>query len=175
VTEDLSAKSTTRRNALKLGAAAALAAAGTAALGGTKGHAAGSGMTVDIFNPPSRVANTIGAAKLASGHEVVLGTFPAGGGFFSDSYYGMIGNLTAAKWLGTGWLSIRPNGDAFSFPSVVLHYSGTGQYWCNMFIVRFGPPPPLATTASDGKIIIRCGGGATNFVIDLIGFLGPDQ
>ena len=174
--EVLSGKSTTRRSALKLGAAAALAVGGIAALGGaTKTRAAGSGFTVDIFNPPSRVANTIGGAKLANRHEVVLGPFPAGGGFFSDSYFGMIGNLTAATWVGPGWLSIRPNGATFSYPSVVLHYSGTGQYWTNLFIVRFGPPPALATTASDGKIIVRCGGGATNFVIDLIGFLGPDQ
>jgi hypothetical protein len=37
-----------------------------------------------------------------------------------------------------------------------------------MFFVRFGPPS--LATASDGKIIVRCGGYATNFIIDLIGF-----
>jgi hypothetical protein len=29
--------------------------------------------------------------------------------------------------------------------------------------------------ASDGKIIVRCATNATNFIVDLIGFLGPDQ
>jgi hypothetical protein len=173
LTEALNGKSTTRRNALKLGAAAALAAAGTAALGATRTKAAGSGFTLDIFNPATRVVNTVGGAKLTAGHDVVLGTFPAGGGFFSDSYYGMIGNLTAGHWLAPGWLSIRPNGAAFSNATLVVNYSGTGAFWSNLFIVRFGPP--VAALASDGKIIIRCGGGATNYIIDLIGFLGPDQ
>jgi len=175
VTEELSEKSTTRRNALKLGAAAALAAAGTAALGATKTRAAGSGFTVDIFNPATRVANTVGLAKLAAGHEVTLGTFPAGGGFSSDSYYGIIGNLTAARWTGSGYLSIRPTGAAFTPATIVVNYSGTGPYWSNLFIVRFGDPVPVSGLASDGKIILRCGGHSTNFMVDLIGFLGPDQ
>jgi hypothetical protein len=174
--EVLSAKSTTRRNVIKLGAAAALAAAGTAALGATKTHAAGSGDTIDIFFPPERVANTIGHAQLTNGHEVVLGTFPAGtSGFSSDSYYGMFGNLTATRYVAAGWLSVRPNGAAFTAASIVVNYSGTGRYWSNFFIVRFGDPVPLSGLASDGKIIVRCGGGATNFIVDLVGFLGPDQ
>lgn len=173
MTEDSSGSHPTRRNALKLGAAAALAAAGTAAFGATKIHAAGSGFAVDIFAAPARVVNTIGSAQLTNGHEVVLGTFPAGAGFFSDSYYGMIGNLTAAHWAGTGWLSVRTNGTAFVPGSIVVNYSGTGRYWSNLFMVRFGAP--VAATRSDGKIIVRCGGGSTNFIVDLIGFLGPDQ
>ena len=176
MTEDLNRKSTTRRNALKLGAAAALAVAGSAALGATKTRAAGSGDTLDIFFPPARVVNTIGHAQLTNGHEVVLGTFPAGtSGFNSDSYYGMFGNLTATRYVGPGWLSVRPNGAAFSAATIVVNYSGTGRYWSNFFIVRFGDPVPLSGLASDGKIIVRCGGGSTNFMVDLVGFLGPDQ
>ena len=168
MTDDLNRKSTTRRNALKLGAAAALAAAGTAGLGAIKTHAAGGGYALDIFYPPARVVNTLGHAQLTNGHEVVLGTFPFGtSGFNTDSYIGMIGNLTAAHWAGPGWLSVRANGSAFVPATIVVNYSGTGHYWSNMFFVMFGPT--TTTTASDGKIIVRCGGGSTNFIIDLIG------
>ena len=102
MTDGTNSEKTTRRNALKLAGAAALAAAGTAALGTIRTRAAGSGNTVDIFNPPARVANTVGGTKLAVGADMVLGPFPAGGGFSSDSYDGMIGNLTAANWTGAG-------------------------------------------------------------------------
>jgi hypothetical protein len=173
VTEE-SSNNPTRRNALKLAGAAVLAAAGTAALGATRVGAAGSGNTVDIFNPPSRVADTVGSAKLGVGSDVVLGPFPAGGGFSSDSYFGMIGNLTAATWTGAGWLSVRKNGTAFVPASIVVNYSGTGRRWSNLFIVRFGDPV-VGGMNSDGKIVVRCGGNPTNFIVDLIGFLGPDQ
>jgi hypothetical protein len=174
VTDGSNSDKTTRRNALKLAGAAALAAAGTAALGTIRTRAAGSGNTVDIFKPPARVANTVGGTKLAVGADMVLGPFPAGGGFSSDSYNGMIGNLTAANWTGAGWLSVRKNGTPFVPASILVNYSGTGQRWSNFFIVRFGDPV-VGGMASDGKIIVRCGGNATNFIVDLIGFLGPDQ
>jgi hypothetical protein len=174
VTDGPDGNLTTRRNALKLAGAAALAAAGTAALGTTRTRAAGSGFTVDIFAPPTRVADTTGSPRLAAGAEVVLGPFPAGGGFFSDSYYGMIGNLTAVTWTGAGSLSVRPNGSSFVPSSTVVNYSGAGRRWSNLFIVRFGNPT-VGGMASDGKIVVRCAGNATNFIVDLIGFLGPDQ
>jgi len=175
LTEDLSNnKTTTRRNALKLGGAAALALAATAGLGATHTKAAGSGFTVDIFDPPARVIDTRGHAKIGIGAEVVLGTFPAGGGFFSDSYYGMIANLTAARWNGPGWLSVRKNGTAFIPATVAVNFWGESRLWSNLIIVRFGDPT-VGGMASDGKIIVRNGGAPTNFIIDLIGFLGPDQ
>lgn len=165
---------TSRRNALKLAGAAAVAAAGAVALGPTRIRAAGSGATIDIFAPPARVADTVGGTKLAVGTDLVLGPFPAGGGFSSDSYYGMIGNLTAATWTGAGWLSVRKNSSSFVPASIVVNYLGTGRRWSNLFIVRFGDPV-VGGMASDGKIVVRCGGNPTNFIVDLIGFLGPDQ
>ena len=174
MTDGSKSDKTTRRNAMKIAGAAALAIAGSAALGTTRIRAAGSGNAVDIFNPPARVADTVGGTKLTVGADMVLGPFPAGGGFSSDSYSGMIGNLTAATWTGTGWLSVRKNGTSFVPGSIVVNYSGTGRRWSNLFIVKFGDPVVLGM-ASDGKIVIRCGGNATNFIVDLIGFLGPDQ
>ena len=85
MTDGSNNEKTTRRNALKIAGAAALAVAGSAALGATRTRAAGSGNTVDIFNPPARVADTVGGTKLAVGTDMVLGPFPAGGGFSSDS------------------------------------------------------------------------------------------
>src|SRR5438309_2312098 len=100
----------TRRDILKLAGAAALGAAGSAALGASRVRAAGSGdTTVMYFNPQHLTKGT-----LAPGAEVVIGPFPTPGqAFKSDSYLGIIGNLTAAQWKGPGWLSVRSNGYPF--------------------------------------------------------------
>jgi hypothetical protein len=94
----------------------------------------------------------------------------------SDSYYGMVGNLTATQWTAAGWLAVRPNGSTFSGVSN-LNFAGAFPAWANLFIIRFGPPvvPTPIGILSDGKFIVRSGAAPTNFIIDLFGFLGPDQ
>jgi hypothetical protein len=175
VTEGSNGSRTTRRSVLKLAGAAALGAAGTAALGARSALAAGSGNTIDLFTP-TRIADTRGGAPLAAGAEMVLGPFPVPGfpAFTSDSYDGIIANLTAVQWTGRGWLSIRQNGTAFHPASIVVNFSGPSASLSNLFIRKFGFPID-GTHASDGKIIIRNGPAPTNFVIDLVGYLGPDQ
>jgi hypothetical protein len=178
VTKLISDAKTTRRNVLKLAGAAALGAAGTAALGATHVRAAGSGATVDMFWNPFRLVDTRGHAKLAPGEEMVVGPFPTPGQpFHSDSYIGIVGNLTATEWTKRGWLSVRPS----SFPfdpkngAINLHFGGHFEAWSNFFMCQFG----FATVQgmmSDGKFIIHNGGpGATNVIVDFHGLLGPSQ
>ena len=171
---------TTRRHLLKLAGAAALGAAGIAAVGATRVRAAGSGTTIDEFWNPQHLVDTRGGAKLGSGAEVVLGPFPVpgGGGFMSDDYYGLIGNLTAAGWTKRGWLSIRPNGMPFDpvHGAMLLHFGGKSvSAVSNFFVVQFGFPT-VQGKKSDGKVVVHNGGpGATNLILDLFGFTGPDQ
>ncbi len=169
----------TRRDILKLAGAAAIGAAGVAVLGVKTAKAAGSGTTVDMWFNPYRLVDTRGHAKLAAGAEMVVGPFPTPAQpFNSDSYFGIVGNLTATRWTkGHGWLSVRPS--TFSFDpakgAINLHYAGKVEAWSNFFICQFG----FATVQgmmSDGKFIIHNGGpGATDVIVDLHGFLGPDQ
>ena len=163
-----------RREILKLGGVAALGAAGLAALNGTRAKAAGSGdTTVMYFNPQRLTSGT-----LAPGAEVVIGPFPTPNQpFMSDSYIGVIGNLTANKFTGSGWLSVRPNGMPFvpGMQAQNLHFGGTAHAISNWFMCQFGFPVTTGML-SDGKFIIHNGGAsATSFFVDLHGFLGPDQ
>jgi hypothetical protein len=179
MTEETKPSKSTRRDVLKLAGAAALGAAGAAALGATRVRAAGSGATVDMWFNPYRLVDTRGGARLAAGAEMVVGPFPTPAqAFNSDSYFGIVGNLTATEWTKSGgWLSVRPS----SFPfdpvkgAINLHFSGKLVAWSNFFICQFGFPVAQGMM-SDGKFIIHNGGpGATHVIVDLHGFLGPDQ
>jgi hypothetical protein len=179
VTDRILDNNTTRRNLLKLAGAAALGAAGVAAAA-RRAHAAGSGTTLDQFWNPQHLVDTRGGAKLGAGAEVVLGPFPVpgGGGFMSDDYYGLIGNLTATGWTGRGWLSVRPSGMPFDpvHGAILLHFGGKSVgAVSNFFVVQFGFPT-VAGKKSDGKIVVHNGGpGASNLILDMFGFTGPDQ
>jgi hypothetical protein len=175
MTERIDGSQTTRRSVLKLAGAAALGAAGTAALGAAPAFAAGSGNTIDLFTP-TRLVDTRAGAALAAGAEVVLGPFPVPGSpaFMSDSYYGIIANLTAVQWSGHGWISIRQNGTTFHAASTVVNFSGPAGSWSNLLICRFGFPID-GSHSSDGMLILRNGPAATHYILDLVGYLGPDQ
>jgi hypothetical protein len=174
--EGPSQRKTTRRDALKLAGAAALGAAGAAALGAPRVLAAGSGNAIVNYFAPTRIIDTRGSAKIGHGTDATIGPFPFPGSttFTSEDYYGIIGNLTAVSWTGSGWLAVRPDDVAFSGVSN-LNFWGSGPAWANMFICRFGTTgiPPLKV--SDGKFIVRSGAATTNFIVDLLAFLGPDQ
>jgi hypothetical protein len=176
MSEGPSKTKTTRRDVLKLAGAAAMGAAGMAALGAPRVLAAGSGQTLALFAAPSRLIDTRGHTKLGHGGEVTLGPFPVPGpgGFTSDGYLGIVGNLTATAWTGAGWLAVRPNGTTFTAVSNV-NFAGPFPAWSNFFICQFGPSPGGLGQLSDGKFIVHSGAAPTNFIIDLIGFLGPDQ
>ena len=169
-------RKTTRRDALKLAGATALGAAGTAALGAPRVLAAGSGNTIGMYFAPERVLDTRGSAKIGHGAETVVGPYfyPGSLTFTWEDYYGIIGNLTAVRWTGSGWLSVRPN-DTPPVGVSNLNFAGSVGAWANMFIVRFGSTtiPPLKV--SDGKFIVHSGGSPTNFIVDIVGLLGPDQ
>ncbi len=169
----------TRREVIRLAGVAALGAAGAAALGTTRVRAAGSGDTVDLFWNPQKFIDTRGHPKLAAGAEVAVGPFPVPGfpAFMSDDYLGFIGNLTATRWTGAGWLSVRPSGMPFDLVNGarLLHFGGSIAAISNFFVCQFGPPT-VGGKSSDGKLIIHNGGpGATNLVLDFHGYLGPDQ
>jgi hypothetical protein len=173
MTEITKPSKSTRRDVLKLAGAAALGAAGAAALGATRVRAAGSGATVDMFFNPQHLTS----GHLAPGAEVVIGPFPfPGSAFNSDSYDGIVGNLTASHWKGNGWLSVRPNGRPFdpAHQAINLHFGGKFVAWSNFFICQFGFAVAQGMM-SDGKFIIRNGPAATDYLVDLHGFLGPDQ
>ena len=162
-----------RRELLKLGGAAALGAAGLAALRTTSAKAAGSGATI------ARIYN---AQRLTSGHltpnaEVVIGPFLYPGSTFdSTNYYGIVGNLTAMNWRGKdGWMTARPNATPFlgATSAIDLHFGGRVKAWTNFFMTVFGFEG--GGGVSDGQFIIRNGPIATDYVVDLLGFLNIDQ
>ncbi len=172
---------TSRRNILKLGGAAALGAASIAALRPPlKASAAGSGNTLASWFGPYRVVDTTSGAKLAPGADMVVGPFPTPTQpFNSDSYYGMAGNLTATGWGPKGgWLSVRPNGSFFAGSQLpLLYFGGKVKASSNFFVERFGFPTDTSSGAvSDGRLVIHNGGPtAVHFMIDVYFFLGPDQ
>ena len=177
MTESSSHRKTTRRDALKLAGAAALGAAGTAALGGApRVLAAGSGNTIGMYFASERALDTRGTAKIGHGGETIVGPYPYPGSltFTWEDYSGIIGNLTAVSWTGTGWLSVRPSDGALTGVSNI-NFWGSGPAWANFFICRFGTTAIPIGKVSDGKFIVHSGAGPTNFIVDIFGLLGPDQ
>lgn len=162
-----------RREILKLGGVAALGAAGLAALGTTRAKAAGSGATIAwIYN-----AQRLTSGHLAPNAEVVIGPFfYPGTTFDSTNYYGILGNLTAMNWKGKdGWLTARPNATPFlgASSAIDLHFGGRVKAWTNFFFTTFGFEG--GGGVSDGQFIIRNGPIATDYAVDLLGFLSIDQ
>ncbi len=100
--------------------------------------------------------------------------FP-GSAFDSTNYYGIVGNLTAMRWKGHGWMSVRPNGMPFVVGSqaINLNFAGHLRAWSNFFMCQFGFDNPGHT--SDGKFIIRNGPVAADYLVDLHGFMNIDQ
>jgi hypothetical protein len=176
MSDNPSQRRTTRRDALKLAGAAALGAAGAAALGAPRVLAAGSGNAIVNYFDPTRIIDTRGSAKIGHGADATVGPFayPGSTTFTSEDYYGMIGNLTAVSWTGTGWLAVRPDDATFSGVSN-LNFWGSGPAWANMFICRFGTTGIPLNKVSNGKIKVRSGAATTNFIVDVFAFLGPDQ
>jgi hypothetical protein len=170
---------TSRRDVLKLGGAAALGAAGLAALGAPRVRAAGSGNTIGMYFAPERVIDTRGSAKIGHGGETIVGpyAYPGSATFTWEDYYGIIGNLTATAWTGTGWLSVRPSDAPFVLATAVsnLNFQGSFSGWANFFICRFGSTTIPLGKVSDGKFIVHSGAATTNFIVDIFGLLGPDQ
>lgn len=176
MSESPSQRKTTRRDALKLAGAAALGAAGTAALGAPRVFAAGSGNTIGMYFSPERSLDTRGSAKIGHGGETIVGpyAYPGSATFTWEDYSGIIGNLTAVAWTGTGWLSVRPS-DASVGGVSNLNFSGPSAAVANFFICRFGTTTVPLGKVSDGKFIVHSGAGSTNFIVDIFGLLGPDQ
>jgi hypothetical protein len=174
MTERVNEFKSTRRDVIKLAGAAALGVAGVAALGGTKVKAAGSGATLGmLFNPQH-----LTSGHLAAGAEVVIGPFPYPGQppFDSTDYIGIVGNLTASRWKGNGWMSVRPSGSPFdpTHQAINLHFGGHFNGWSNWFICQFGFDNVVTGKQSDGKFIIRNGPAPTDYLVDLHGFMVGD-
>jgi hypothetical protein len=164
-----------RRDLLKLAGAAAIGAAGVAVLGVKPAKAAGSGDTLAMYFNPQHLA----AGHLAANTEVTIGPFPTPDQpFMSSDYLGMIGNLTASKWKGhDGWMSIRPTGFPYdpAHQGLNLHFGGKVAAWSNFFIVQFSFDNIPQGGQSSGQFILRNGPIPADYLIDLHGFLGPDQ
>lgn len=165
-----------RRDVLKLAGAAAIGAAGASALGAARVKAAGSGATIGMFFLPIHVAS----GHLNPNQEVTIGPFPYPGSttFTSQNYLGIVGNLTARRWKGAGWLAARSTDFPFDpvHEGINLNFSGPGRAWSNWFICQFGftftPGPDIV---SNGQFILRNGPSHTDYVVDLHGFLTGDQ
>ncbi len=176
MTERTANLKSSRRDILKLAGAAAIGAAGASALGAVKVKAAGSGTTVVPYLNPVHIAS----GHLAANHEVVIGPFPypgpGGGGFDSRSYLGMIGNLTARRWRGQGWMSVRSTDYAFdpATQALNLHFGGHFDAWSNSFTTVFGFTGTATGMASSGQFVLRNGPAAADYVVDILAFLGPD-
>lgn len=168
----LSGSKSTRRDLIKLAGAAALGVAGASALGPVKVRAAGSPTAIVPYFNPFHVAS----GHLAANSEVVIGPFPSLGGFDSQVYFGMIGNMTAKRWKGAGWLSARSTDDAFDpvNQAINLNFAGHVPAWSNAFLVKFGFTGTAPGMASSGQFILRAGPVATDYVIDAMAFLLDD-
>lgn len=164
----------TRRQVLKLAGAAAIGAAGMAALGATRAQAAGSGTTVIPYLNPIHIAS----GHLNANQEVVIGPFPyPNTSFDSQSYLGMIGNLTASRWKGQGWMAVRSTDYAFdaAHQAINLHFGGhTVDAWSNSFVTVFGFGGTASGMSSSGQFVLRNGPAPANYVVDILAFLGPD-
>ena len=166
-----------RREILKLGGAAALGAAGLAALSTKRVKAAGSGNTLAPYLNPVHIAT----GHLQAGQEVVIGPFPSpgpnGGGFSSDSYMGMVGNLTAMNWKGHGWMSVRSTDYAFDPVNQAqnLHFGGNLHALSNAFLTIFGFGGTASGMTSSGQFVLHNGPAAADYVIDLLSFLVDDS
>ena len=174
MTARIAPSKSTRRDLLKLAGAAAIGAAGATALSATRVRAAGSGTTIVPYLNPVHIAS----GTLAAGQEVVIGPFAFPGSTFdSQSYSGIVGNLTAMRWSGAGWLSVRSTDYAFNpgHQALNLHFAGRVPAWSNSFVSVFGFTNVIPGMASDGRLILRNGPSATDYVIDVLAFLGPDQ
>ena len=73
-------------------------------------------------------------------------------------------------------MAARPNATPFlgATSAIDLHYSGRVQAWTNVFMTVFGCEGG-GGGLSDGQFIIRNGPIATDYVVDLLGFLNIDQ
>jgi len=166
-----------RREILKLGGAAALGAAGLAALSTKRVKAAGSGNTIVPYLNPVHIAS----GHLNANQEVVIGPFPYpppnGGGFGSDSYMGMIGNLTASGWKGHGWMSVRSTDYAFDPVNQAqnLHFGGNLRALSNAFATVFGFSGTASGMVSTGQFVLHNGPAAADYVVDLLSFLVDDS
>jgi hypothetical protein len=172
VTERTANLKSSRRDVLKLAGVAALGAAGASAISAVKVKAAGSGATIAWVANPQHLTS----GHLAAGAEVAIGPFLFPGSTFdSTNYYGIVGNLTARRWKGNGWMSVRPNGMPFVVGSqaINLNFGGHFQAWSNWFICPFGFDNPGHT--SDGMFIIRNGPAPADYLVDLHGFMDIDQ
>lgn len=175
MTERTANLKSTRRDVLKLAGAAALGAAGASALGAVKVKAAGSGMVIVPYLNPVHVAS----GHLRANQEVVVGPFPYpppnGGGFDSQSYLGMIGNLTATRFKGQGWMSVRSTDYAFDpgHQALNLNFGGHVDAWSNSFTTAFGFTPAPGFS-SNGQFVLRNGPVAADYIVDLLAFLAGD-
>lgn len=174
MSERVIAPKSTRRDVIKLAGAAALGAAGVAALGARPAKAAGSGSTLAMYFNPQHLHS----GHLAPNAEVTIGPFPTPDQpFMSSDYLGIIGNLTATRWTGHGWMSIRPTGFPFdpAHQAINLHFGGQFRGWSNFFICQFSFDNVPQGGQSSGAFILHNGPVAADYLIDLHGFLGPDQ
>jgi hypothetical protein len=167
----------TRRDLLRLAGAAAIGAAGASALSGVKVKAGGSGTPLVAYLNPIHVAS----GHLNAGQEVVIGPFsvPVSGSVFgSDDYWGMVGNLTALRWKGQGWMSVRSTDYPFDPANQALNLNFGGHQvdaWSNSFVTIFGLTGTVIGKTTTGQFALRNGPAPADYVVDILAFLGPDQ
>lgn len=126
--------------------------------------AAPAGATVQLVNPPLRIADTRsdGTGKVATGSS--LDTFVPG--LIGEGTVGAMLNITITETEGSGFLVATADNATAPNPTSNINWSSSGLTLANLTLV-----PAVGTRG----ITVQAGGaGRTHIVIDLVGFLvGP--
>jgi hypothetical protein len=145
-----------------LGGAAALGAVVASQMGSA--IAAPAGSTIQLVNPPLRIADTRsdGTGKVATGSS--LDTFVPG--LIGEGVVGALLNITITETEGSGFLVATADNAPAPNPTSNVNWSSAGLTLANLALV-----PAIGTRG----ITLQAGGaGRTHIVIDLVGFLvGP--
>jgi hypothetical protein len=114
---------------------------------------------------PYRAFDTRSGAKKAAGSTTVIQIAGTGSGASSipSDAVAIIGNLTATKYTGSGYLSLSPAGVSVSTSAVNFITGQTAI--ANSFIVGLG------TGGNAGKVQVKVAGHATHFIIDVTGYM----
>ena len=129
----------------------------------------------------SRAREILLAADVVFGPEPVLRLLPelrAERRPLGSDLQEMVGNLTARRWKGQGWMSARSTDYPFdpANQALNLHFGGHQvDAWSNSFVTIFGFTGTAAGKTTTGQFALRNGPAPADYVVDILAFLGPDQ
>jgi hypothetical protein len=120
--------------------------------------------TIELVNPPLRIADTRsdGTGKVSTGSS--FDTFVPG--LIGQGVVGAVLNLTITETEGSGFLVATADNEAFPNPTSNVNWSTSGLTLANLAVIP--------ATGTRGISIKAGGAGRTHVVVDLVGLLvGP--